>query len=891
MRYIAGKNFVFQNEQIIDDAIDFLDSFINPLVDSEIKDSIYHHCFFRDYFKYYKSKDNGILRSLELNYNNLSETNWFYTMTYCQALNNNSEYIRSLNVVIDYENNGGEKISEFFLFKATLLYLLDAKDKISETFDGYLNTIEIIDERVGFNILNAFFNTLSRSTNKEEFNEISKKVFSKDFKSDELKSLLEITCSIRYYGDFDVDYAHSTLENLSQVSNLDHSYKDLIAENLHNLGKTDEAIKFMQTYVDKNKVSESLRFYIILLEEVLSKNKESGRGIYKELLSLLTFYRLNSKHVNEHFLGIEHNLNMHKNDWEKVREIDFILYSSFPQNEKYLFFYLISLEKLNQLDEILKISNSIPEVFKNESIGIHISKLLLRNNIDKPKGARILYNLASNPSSTNARKFYLGISHLFEEDFFKQYDTVGKDLWVKYSINNKDIGEVKIANKTGIQNELLGKKIGDKFIMQSSLTSDINSIEVLNIYNDELKLHYDIQKEAENPVNELGFASLQIPEKIEDFEQFLIERFGPQQNQEKLIKEKLLNDYYNYRIGYTEVIRSVFRNNPVDAYLHLTSDKEKKFTTIPSLLTKPIGEKTNFVLDFTSLMLFHKIRDEIEFDYSSKFVVSYNLREWVYLLLTEEKNSRSPVVSVQIDMERIKRFIVPENYKENRISFFESLLDWIDKNCEIDLVEEKLDITYQLDEKLNDNDFTMRLMVDNMHLAMRDKYHLISSDSSLYLFLVKSNLQNNIINPEKYYLKFFPEKCDSRFYRYLLKNNYLGVDINFDTLKNEFYALLVGNENYFNRCLENMFYSIHNNPKIVPLSVNFLKEVYLMSSMTLENKNMYSFEIFKSTLYGMPKNIIRLYEKSLKTEFTLLGDYYDEVIHSFDNTKALYRID
>lgn len=890
IRYVAGKNFLFEDEQIIDNALVFLEAFINPLKDSEVKESIYHQSFFYYYFKYYKTKDGNILKNLELTYSKLPNLNWFYTMTFCQALNHNEDLEKSLSIIEEYEGKDGEKISEFFLFKATLLFLSGRRKEIPKTFDDYLDFIEVIDERVGFNILNAFLNTLAGSVDKVEFNNIYKKVFSKSFKTEQLKSLFEITCLIRYTEDFDEEKLHEGLQELVKENNFDYNYKDLLAENLQNLGKTVEAIEFIRTYLDKTKISPSLRFYILLLEKLLAKNKESGRGIYKELLQLLTFYRSNIIEADEELLGIEHNLNLAKNDWKEVKNIDFVLYKSFPSKERYLFFYLISLEKLQLFDEIKEVSKSISENFANESIGVQVSKLLLRNNIDKTKGAQIMYNIALEPSNTEARKFYLGISHLFGEDFFKQYDTVEKGLWVKYSINIDKIEEVKIVKTTGIQKELLGRKVGDKFVRETSLTGGLNTIEVLNVYNDALKLHYDIQKEAQNPMNDLGFASLQIPEKIEDFEKFLIQQFGPQQSQEKVFKEKLLNDYYNYRIGFTEIIRSVFRNNPIEAYLVLTSYRETKFTTLPVLSTKVIQDKRDFGLDFTSLMLFFYLDKDLDFKFTDKFKVSYVIKEWTELLLIEEKSSKGHVASINIDLEKITRFLVPENYKENRIAFFESLLDWIDNNCIIDLVEEKLDISYKLDENLTDNDFTMKLMVDNMHLCMRENNHLISSDSSLYLFQVKSNLHNNIISPEKYLLRFFPNKCNTEFYRYLLRANYIGIDINLDTLKNEFHAMLVGNENYFNRCLENLSYSIHNNPNIMDVAVKFLKELYLMSSVTIENKNLYSFEIFKSTFYGMPKNLIQKYEQLLKTEFTLLGDYYDEVLTSFVATKALYKI-
>ncbi|MBC74230.1 MAG: hypothetical protein CMH47_18575 [Muricauda sp.] len=888
IRYVAGKNFVFQDEDIIDDAIKFLENFIAPLEESEIQESIYHQKFFYNYFQYYSTKEGRFLDELETIYSKLPKLNWFYTMTYCQAINHNGNFQKSIQVIQEYEDKGGEKISELFLFKTSLLFLSGKRDGIPQFFDEYLNTVNIIDEPVGFNILNAFLNPISSFTSEQEFKKILDSVFKKNFKSEDLKNLFQITCEIRYTKDINEHELFDKLTKLSKVKELDQNYKDLLAENFQNIGRTEEAVKFIGTYLDKTKVSPSLRFYIVLLEKLLTKNKESGRGIYKELLDLLSFYRLNSKEPDEHLLGIEHNLNLAKNDWENLKEIDIILFQSFPNNELYLLFYLLCLEKLNLLEELKEVSETIPTNFENVSVGIQVSKLLLRNKVYKEKGAQIMYNLAIDPSNTEARKLFFGIAHLFNADFFRQFEFVEKGVWVKYSINSGVVEEVKITKVTGIQKELLGRKVGDKFSIEQPLTGNINVIEVLNIYNDALKLNYDIQKEAQNPMNDLGFAALQFPEKIEDFEDFLVKQFGPKQSQENAIREKHLNDYYNYRIGFTEVSRSVF-NNPVEAYLALTHERDKKFTTIPLLITPTILEETEFTLDFTSLLLFYQLEQNLDFNFKIKFKISYLIKDWVKLLLVEEKSSRGPFASLNIDTKGIKRYLVPEDYKDNRINFFESVLNWIEENCVVDLVEEKLDIAYQLEDNMDEADLTMKLMVDNMHFALRENNHLITSDSTLYLFQAKSKLKNNIISPEKFLLHFHATKCDTEFYRFLLKTNYIGVDINLDTLKNEFFALLSGNENYYGKCLENLSYSVHNNPEVINVTSKFLKGLYLMESVTIENKNLHSFELFKSTFYSMPESLIRVYRNRIVREFTLLGNYYDEVLKMFDSTKSLFN--
>ncbi len=221
--------------------------------------------------------------------------------------------------------------------------------------------------------------------------------------------------------------------------------------------------------------------------------------------------------------------------------------------------------------------------------------------------------------------------------------------------------------------------------------------------------------------------------------------------------------------------------------------------------------------------------------------------------------------------------------------FFQSILDWVNENCEIDYVEEKLNVLPKL--KQNESDFTgnfSNLMVDNMYFSSNDKYRLISSDSSLIRIKSEQNLYYNYINPEKYLLSYYPEKCNSEFYRFLLKSKYLGIGIGLDTLKNEFYDFIAGRENYYPLVLENLQFTIHGDESVINTCIKFLKHLYLINSLSMNDKNRYASEIFRNTFYGIPSNLILKYKSQLATEFKLLGTSYDEILKEFDLAVKLY---
>jgi hypothetical protein len=56
-------------------------------------------------------------------------------------------------------------------------------------------------------------------------------------------------------------------------------------------------------------------------------------------------------------------------------------------------------------------------------------------------------------------------------------------------------------------------------------------------------------------LNNLGFESFQTPTNPKDFEKMLIEQFGISGSQENERIRESLNNYYSWKIGYTEVVR------------------------------------------------------------------------------------------------------------------------------------------------------------------------------------------------------------------------------------------------------------------------------------------------------------------------------------------------
>lgn len=880
-KYISGENFIIENDPEIASVMELLYLFINTLDSTEISSSTKHQNFYLNYLKYLNSNEEEYFKSLTSIYDHIEKPHWVYTHCYCQVLNHKKEFQKSLDCLIDYETSKGELHSEFFLFKTVALHFLSKNKEIEILFNDYLNSIDIVDQRHLFNLINIFDIIRQHIDDENKFAIQLDTVLEKKFIIDDLKVMLKATIQLRHIVGYNIEDVFLALNSIKDNIAFDINCKNLIAENLDRLGKPLDALNFMDTYIDKTIVSESLKLYIFLLHSLLQNKEDTPKGKANELIALLKFWRVKSNYIDEHLLRIEHELYEKIKDLDNLEQIDQLLYSNFPDNMQYLYFYLAVLERRSDFEKIKELSMSIPIVYEDESIGIAIGGILLRHKNNTKKGFEILYKLALDQNSTEARKNYFGGSSLFNEHF-ENYDSVALDHWVRHNVDGK-IEKRKIVKSEGIQKDFLGKKIGEKFTNINPLTKKESEIEIIEIFNDALNLFRDIENEAHNPINELGFVSLQIPPDIENLSKFLVEQFGAIGTDEKKRTDELLDDYYNYRIGYLVVVNAVFKSKFIDAYLHLTGSKYSKFTTIPNTFTADINRENHtvkFVLDFSSLMLFYYLERELNFKFKHKFIVSHNTKAQIENELVEVINSPESTLSVNITSDGIENHIYPEGIKNKRIDFLQSIIAWIDNNCEIDLVVEKLDVMLKLSKKEGKfENAIMNNLIDSLHLSIRENHRFISSDISTFLFET-NKINNNFLNPEKYLLTYYPENCNSDFYRFLLKSNYVGIDISFKTLKDEFIAFITSKENYYSSALDNLQFSVNNNPYIILTCLNFLNYLY-STALPLSVKNKYAFEIFKNSLHGMEPNLINQYHFILTTEVKFLDLYRNEILNIF----------
>jgi hypothetical protein len=163
---------------------------------------------------------------------------------------------------------------------------------------------------------------------------------------------------------------------------------------------------------------------------------------------------------------------------------------------------------------------------------------------------------------------------------------------------------------------LIGKKVGEIFKLDESLTDKKDQIQIIAILDNYTKLFHEIRFEAENSnISGLGLRTFSLKsESPEELIKSLIENFGKQGSIIEEENKSAIRWFLQRRKSFSELVIQVFRENPIDAYTYLTQNNFSSFRISPikvhNLRRQDVN--TKFVLDFTSLLPFFFLSEQKE---------------------------------------------------------------------------------------------------------------------------------------------------------------------------------------------------------------------------------------------------------------------------------------
>ncbi|NIJ44434.1 hypothetical protein FHR24_000873 [Wenyingzhuangia heitensis] len=832
-----------------------LDEIHNEFDKTELSDEILNFKF----FKYYLNSDINYNKFNSV-YKKLRDIDFIYTKFFCSYLTtiNKPEKIRS--VLLKYNR---EKNYEFYLFEIYMFYINnfdDFLDKIllQKLFDSF----EIVDSEKGIDVVSYIFPVINHVF-KERYDDYKIIFLGKVFNDKHEKKILEVF--------LEVFFENKSIQHVDDVTDLlkddmlKKIYKLKLLDGLRHSGFLEIVYEELKQEVYLKEISPELELYIITINDLINENEDLSKDYVSELLPLLSKWRKSYTYLNRTIFNIEFELLNSKNDWDELLDVTESLYKILPKDVNVLSNYLLALDKTNDLTTLKKVLSKFSFKINNEAIGLNIIILCLKRKFFIDKALRLVYVLASNEDNIDARKFYFHSSNLFPEGFFKNYEKVFKGTFILYEYDDRDLHLLKINN---YNRKIIGKKIGDS-IKMDSYTDAKKEIKIKKIINSELALFHEIQLESSKPYNNLGMESIEIENN--DIVQTLIDKFGKVGSKRQEEIEGILEKYKKWNVGLSEISVSVFNNDIVEAYEDLKKDEELGMFVFPDTLYPKINvdQSYKYILDFSSVLLFEDLYENYGVVYKETFLVSYYVIECLKELLYDIETKPKSFLIANITEKGIRNTQLPEDYYENKLIKIKGILSWIDTNCTIDYVQEKLNIKKDVSKGLA---IIYKLFFDNIFMSIRDKHIVVSSDS----FYFRNNVSVNIINP----LSFIKNNnYYDDFDHYLIKNNHIGVVISKKCFLNELKNSIEGNQNYLNNCLKNIsfFYGL----EIIDNLIEYFKLIMESKNLDTEEKKGYCFKILKH-LYS-EVNI----ETSEKINFFLLMKLKEEGFKEIDFFKTI----
>jgi len=284
-----------------------------------------------------------------------------------------------------------------------------------------------------------------------------------------------------------------------------------------------------------------------------------------------------------------------------------------------------------------------------------------------------------------------------------------------------------------------------------------------------------------------------------------------------------------------------------------------------------------FVLDFSAIFCFYDLYKEVGLSFNHKFIISNSINEFIINKREEIKNSPETKMSIDISFNGVKPILFPDDFKEQQLLLYENLKKWVDENCIVEIIEEKLDdLITQSHDDMGESSFVIDYITDYMYIIDKDKDNriLISDDAMLY----RKYVNQNVMISSQFYLNEF---CNADIINSeLLKKNYKGVPINKEFLKTEFIKKISLQDNVYTQCLNSLCYLFPSNKvEVIELISSFLKDIYT-DTIVIHDLNRESINLFVCVLKGVlnDRDVFVMLKEKINSDFSLLGLKKDEVI-------------
>lgn len=853
-----------------------LGDFLDQLSESEIKanrDVLHFYHWYLDHVLYGNSQ---ALKSMESLLPKIKMQKDLLGIMLANCLQLIGEIDKALNVINFFENKSFELVS-LELFCLAKKKDLDSYAKTASDFLKETNEINEANCDVVIGIIDYL-------TEFSKLNDFDFEHFFGNIYSDPPSLKILVLNFYRILKGENLDDTFAELKNIEdEIVSKETNIRFFLPYCYFLLKEYDSTISCFERYLHDDFESRDFQYYILTLIE--------SKTNHKKLLTALENWRKNCS-FNEVFLKIEIELNQRLQNWEKCLEVaNFSLHVK-PNDEWFLTTKILSISNLNLPDKVIQLEESISKLLGigiNDFNHVKIVANALIEYGDYQKARDLLFEKAKDPENISARMEYFLSSTRIPNELFEIPEKVGFGHYVKYSRKGK-VEDIKVVEGNALASKLTGLKVGDKIPIQDPITNELDIIEILGIMDKYHYLHWQIIQQIEkSPYSGLPFHSFELPSNDpKALKEKLITLFGAKGSGDKSLIEEAISEYYLHEISLTEVIMRAYRSEYFGGYFDLVYNK-KGIIQLPLKFysNQTLAPDSKFVLDFSSLIILHQITKSTGKEFPDKFLIANGLIQYIKLAIKNESKEQKETMLANITLERIEVQKNKQNRTSHNVSYYKSVLEWVDKYCEIIIAESKLDIESAINLEAGEDKIILQLFVENIAVINEDENRVLLSDDHLYYKI--SPLTNGQIISTEFYINHRLDNSDESIYE-LVKNRYIGLSISKELLLSEYRKKRREEPNFFDDCLKNCALQVSGTLRTAKTVVEFLKEMALEPLMDNEAFYLLSNGAFIVLLGNQRHSEVFTSTKAfIEGSFQLLGEKYDIINQSFTDAVSIIK--
>ena len=594
----------------------------------------------------------------------------------------------------------------------------------------------------------------------------------KVFKNSITQQVYEYAISYFSTSTFDVETIKCLAEKAPKEA------KFILAQILGRENCTDEALKIIGPLTSDGVYSVEMGVYFNII-----RGHEKYNDIYFDALKKL---RKNGVSHVDAFLEDEYFFAVSCNDLNDAGEVICLLFDKYPDNNSVLCNYLYHLNLTQQHDKFSQYVDRIINLVEDDNkLNCNFFNLLILQGFYN-EGLEFLYRTISRTKSQELKDLWFQYMHTphISPIINEEKKVVENGDFVVYEENGQEKSE-DVFNNSNTE-KLIGHYVGDEVALDRfGVISKAKIRKIFNKYQSLTRQIYrSLQQGQSKSIRMLSLddlkggdgnilANLMMLSGGYDYKRQIDEW-----EKQYARGEKMLIGSFGGHNAYEDCIDRLFGN--------------KRIYCLPCQNYKncPITDY-ECVLDITSVALLSMLSKLFGVTFDKKFVIPNGLQIYLQQCLQREKVNMPTLISSEV-IERLK--LNKEKQKSYHLGLLEYILEWIDKNCIIEVATKRLNLNFK------ESDYSFwGIQSESMLLTIDKKRCMISEDWGLM-----SKFENfRILNTEAYlYLLNVKDKADIS--KFLADLHFVGVNVDSDYMVDQYSKKNRGLPNTFDECLESL---------------------------------------------------------------------------------------